>query len=64
MVDRATLIIGLLWALTIIAVIVVATRFVVQHKIGGLFAEDWLMLAAMVRRSPRIHSFPIISIRP
>lgn len=47
-VDRHDLIIGLLWALTIIATIVVAARFAVRHKIGGLFWDDWLMLGALV----------------
>lgn len=46
---RGPMIIGILWALTIIASSAVAARLYVRKKIGALGWDDWLMLLALVR---------------
>lgn len=45
---RGPMIIGILWALTIIAFFVVIARVYVRNKVGGLSWDDWLMVAALV----------------
>jgi hypothetical protein len=46
---RGPLVIGVLWALTSLAVLVVAARLYLRKVIGALGWDDFLILIAMVR---------------
>lgn len=51
---RGPMIVGLLWAFTIIAVLAVALRIYIRQRVSKYCApEDWIMLVAVVSKAHR-----------